>query len=79
MMSAGNVKVSRLQAAVSQPKVAKRLYTIAEAAVFLGRNKWSVRRLIWAGELPAVRVGRRVHLDVHDMEAFIEKHKEVAA
>jgi len=56
-------------------KVTKRLYSVAEAAHYLGRSPWSVRRLIWAGQLPTVRVGRRVHLDVQDMEAFIEQNK----
>ena len=53
----------------------KRLYSLPEAAVYLGRSTWSVRRLVWAGELPSVRAGRRVHLDVCDMEAFIENNK----
>ena len=56
-------------------KTMKRLYSLSEAAVYLGRSKWSVRRLIWAGELPSVRAGRRVHLDVQDMETFIENNK----
>jgi len=76
MMSPGNVKASTLQAAVSHPKVVKRLYTIAEAAIFLGRSTWSVRRLIWRGQLPTVRAGRRVHIDVHDMNRFIESNKQ---
>lgn len=54
----------------------KRLYSITEAAHYLGRSAWSVRRLVWAGELPCVRGGRRVHVDVKDMEQFIEQHKE---
>lgn len=53
----------------------KRLYRIDEAAEYLGRSTWSVRRLIWAGELPAVRHGRRVHVDVQDMEVFIDRNK----
>jgi len=53
----------------------KRLYSVAEAAIYLGRSPWSVRRLIWSGELPEVRAGRRVHLDIKDMDAFIEKNK----
>lgn len=60
---------------VDSKKVRKRLYSIPEAAEYLGRSTWSVRRLIWAGELPSVRAGRRVHLDVCDMEAFIENNK----
>jgi excisionase family DNA binding protein len=43
--------------------------------MYLGRSTWSMRRLIWAGELPAVRAGRRVHVDVNDMDAFIERNK----
>jgi excisionase family DNA binding protein len=58
-----------------QSKPQKRLYSLPEAAVYLGRSEWSVRRLIWAGELPSVRAGRRVHVDLCDMEAFIENNK----
>lgn len=61
--------------ATTSSKVSKRLYTIAEAAQYLGRSTWSVRRLIWSGEVPEVRVGRRIHLDIKDMEAFIERNK----
>ncbi len=49
----------------------KRLYTLAEAAGYLGRSTWSVRRLIWNGELPSVLAGGRVHVDVRDMDEFI--------
>jgi excisionase family DNA binding protein len=58
-----------------EAKVPKRLYSVPEAALYLGRSSWSVRRLIWSGELPEVRAGRRVHLDINDMDAFIEKNK----
>lgn len=53
----------------------KRLYTLHEAAVYLGRSTWSVRRLIWDGVLPSVRVGGRVHVDLLDMDEFIERNK----
>ena len=59
--------------------VHKRLYSVAEAAMYLGRSEWAVRRLIWAGELPEVRTGRRVHVDLHDLDRFIERHKLTAA
>ena len=58
------------------PKVFKRLYSIPEAAQYLGRSPWSVRHLVWSGELPEVRAGRRVHLDIKDIDAFIEKNKQ---
>ena len=53
----------------------KRLYTVPEAAEYLGRSIWSVRRLIWEGVLPSVRVHGRVHLDLADMENLIEQSK----
>jgi excisionase family DNA binding protein len=55
----------------------KRLYTVPEAAEYLGRSIWSMRRLIWEGMIPSVRVQRRVHLDVADMENLIEHSKVV--
>jgi excisionase family DNA binding protein len=58
-----------------EAKVSKRLYSVPEAALYLGRSSWSVRRLIWSGELPEVRAGRRVHLDIKDLDTFIDRHK----
>ena len=54
----------------------KRLFSIPEAAIYLGRSDWSIRRLIWNGDLPQVRAGGRVHVDIRDMDAFIDKNKE---
>ena len=53
----------------------KRLYTLNEAAVYLGRSTWSIRRFIWDGALPSVRAGGRVHVDLLDMDEFIERNK----
>ena len=66
--------IRHASASSAQP-VSKRLYTIPEAAQYLGRTVWSVRELIWSGRLPAVKVGRRTHLDLEDLNAFIERHK----
>jgi excisionase family DNA binding protein len=52
-----------------------RLLTVAETATYLGRSVPSIRELIWAGSLPYVKVDRRVHLDIHDLEKWIEQHK----
>ena len=59
-----------------QSPLKKRLYSIPEAATYLGRTVWSVRELIWSGKLPCVRVGRRVHLDIVDLDHWIEDNKE---
>ena len=62
----------------SNGAITKRLYTIPEAGIYLGRTKWSIRRLIWNGDLPSVRPpGRRVHVDLRDMDAFIEQNKVI--
>ena len=53
----------------------KRLFTIQEAAVYLGRSTWSIRELIWKGSLPCVREGRRIHLDISDLDQWIEKRR----
>ena len=55
--------------------VSKRLYSVKEAGRYLGRSPWAIRHLIWEGHLPEVRQGRRVMIDVLDMDRFIERHK----
>jgi excisionase family DNA binding protein len=55
--------------------VSKRLYSVKEAGKYLGRSPWAIRHLIWEGHLPEVRQGRRVMVDVVDMDRFIERHK----
>jgi len=51
------------------------LLTVKQAAVYLGRSEQSVQHLVFQKELPVVRVGRRVHLDRRDLDAWIEKNK----
>jgi excisionase family DNA binding protein len=55
----------------------KRLFSVKEAGRYLGRSPWAIRHLIWEGHLPQVRQGRRVMVDIIDMDRFIEKHKGV--
>ena len=55
----------------------KRLYDLKEAAHYLGRPIFSVRTLIWNGALPFVKDGRKQYVDIYDMDAYIEKNKEI--
>jgi excisionase family DNA binding protein len=55
----------------------KRLYSIPEAGEYLGRTPWAVREMIWRGKLPAVRDGRRILLDVEDLDRWIEANKVI--
>lgn len=53
----------------------KRLYSIKEASVYLGRSIWAVREMLWAGKMPYIKDGRRILLDINDMESWIERNK----
>jgi len=67
----------RKEPGISSPPspLKKRLYSVPEAAMYLGRSIWSVRALIWNGELPHIRVGRRIHLDIIDLDQWVDKNK----
>ncbi|HBB15744.1 MAG: hypothetical protein A3J94_14085 [Syntrophus sp. RIFOXYC2_FULL_54_9] len=62
---------------ISNPsqKLNKRLYSIPEAGQYLGRTVWSVREMVYAGKIPYIRDGRRMLLDIHDMDAWIEENR----
>jgi excisionase family DNA binding protein len=65
-----------LKEQVARPYVIEpALLTVKQAAVYLGRSEQSVQHLIFQKDLPVVRVGRRVHLDRRDLDAWIEKNK----
>jgi excisionase family DNA binding protein len=54
---------------------AKRLYSVPEAAFYLGRTVDALREIIYAGKLPFIKDGRRVLLDVKDLDAYVERNK----
>jgi len=60
----------------ASPGQARRLLSLKEAATLLGVSKVSIRRLIWAGKLPAVRILRRIQIDIWDLDRLIERSKE---
>jgi hypothetical protein len=55
----------------------KRLYTIREAAAYLGRTEWGVRDLVWSREIPVVKgtSRRKIYLDIYDLEAYVTRNK----
>lgn len=71
--------VAKVRAELSRPANAPRiqpaLLNVKDAAIYLGRTEQAVQHLIFQKELPVVRVGRRVHLDRRDLDAWIEKNK----
>lgn len=55
--------------------LAKRLYSLPEAANYLGRTLWSMRELVWKGSIPIVREKKRIFVDIQDLESYIASHK----
>lgn len=53
----------------------RRLLSVDEAAVYLGRSKDAVQHLIQADKLPVVRSDRRTMLDIRDLDEWIENNK----
>lgn len=53
----------------------QRLLNVDEAGRYLGCSAWHVRRLVWRGILPSVRIGRLLRLDVRDLDEFIRHQK----
>ncbi len=65
----------RLYGGMNTSQPIKRLYTVKEAGQYLGRTTWGVRHLIWKGKLPQVRCGKCIHVDIRDLERFVEQNK----
>lgn len=66
-----------IKSGLKQNLISKRLYTLKEAAQYLGRSIWAMRELVWSGKISCVR-GRgktKIFFDINDLNNFIEKNK----
>jgi hypothetical protein len=54
-----------------------RLLPLKKAAEYLGLTVWAMRERIWAGQIPVVRFpgGRKMYIDIQDIEDFIRRNK----
>jgi hypothetical protein len=61
---------------ISNPMV-PRLLPLKRAAEYLGLTVWAMRERIWAGEIPVVKFpnGRKMFVDIQDIDAFINRNK----
>jgi excisionase family DNA binding protein len=61
-----------------QSSALKRLFTLKEAACYLGVSYGKVRDWVARGLLPAVRLpgGKLIHVTVDDLERFVGAHRE---
>ncbi len=73
--------LTRAQVCTSRKRPAKppppprRLYDLEGIAAYLGIPVYTVREMIWRGDLPYVRIGRRQYLDIRDVDEFIAQAK----
>lgn len=53
------------------------LLPLKKAAEVLGLTVWAMRERVWAGDIPVVRFpgGRKMFIDVRDIEALIQRNK----
>ena len=56
----------------------QRLLTLPQAATYLGRSVYSLRTLIWRGDLQVVQDRRKMRVDVRDLDLWIERNKRTA-
>lgn len=71
MQTAMNIKAKEI------PRFGKRLYSIKEAAVYLGRSEWVIAHMIRTGRFPFISDGKRKLLDVQDLDKWIEGDKVI--
>ncbi len=60
---------------ITSPELLRRLCSIEKASAYLGLSTWTIRRMVWTGVIPHLRCGRRILLDVRDLDAWIEREK----
>jgi excisionase family DNA binding protein len=53
----------------------RRLLTIAEAAIYLAISEREIYNMLANKELRAVRHGRRIMIDIRDLEVWVEANK----
>lgn len=56
----------------------KRLLGFKDVVEEFGMTMWFWRSRVWAKEIPAINMGRKIIIDRKDIEAFIQKNKQVA-
>jgi len=53
----------------------RRLFSIREIAVYLGRSPWTVAEMVRTGKFPYVPDGKRKLLDIKDVDRWIDINK----
>ena len=75
-VSPGNETQTSKPAKNPASNIHSRLLRIQDAADYLNATEWFVRTLVWSG-FPHLRLGKRILIDRSDLDAFIDRQKEV--
>lgn len=62
-----------------QQRPQKRLFSLQDTAIYLGRSLNAVRQMLWDGKLPFIKDGKRIFIDVRDLDTWIERSKQTTA
>ena len=57
-------------------KVCKRLYTLEEAGVYIGRSEWTIGDMVRKGLLPYIPDRDRKFIDLKDLDKWIRENKK---
>jgi excisionase family DNA binding protein len=60
---------------VEATAIVPRMFSVKDAAVYLGTTVWQVRTLVWRKQLVALRLGHRQVFDRVELDAFVERLK----
>lgn len=69
---------ARVEKALASKWSGNRLVSVDAAAQMLGRSKDAVYMLINRGRLASVKEGRRVHVELSELERFIDRNRDAA-
>ena len=53
----------------------RRLCSLADAARHLAVSDWTVRQMVWRGDLPHIKTGKRILLNLRDLDGWIEREE----
>ncbi len=60
-----------------RPTLPRRLYSLKDAAHYLGMSQWTLRDLVIGRVFPVLRHSDKgkIYLDIADLDAYIQKNK----
>ena len=78
MSESSNSKGSQSRTLDRRPNVPinPRLFDYKTAAAYMSLSYWSVREMVLDGVIPHVKFGKKVLIDRHDLDEWIENEKE---